>query len=236
MGYNELMKSVNSRSLPVPCVQTIQQSEVNYTKREKIILFPLVVDFNPRLPDIGKILKKHFHLIQDSSELQEIFPPRSIIPSFRRPKTIKEIISTKRRQETSEDQSPKGCYKCGRKCDFCNNYMHESSTFVSSQTGVKYQIKQNIRCNSQNVVYLITCIKCSRQYIGSTSTELKVRFCNHKSTMINNKRTCEVATHFNKTPHDLSDFKFIGIEQIVNDSDSNTIEKRLLTRVRNYAL
>ena len=109
--------------------------------------------------------------------------------------------------------------------------MHESSTFVSSQTGVKYPIKQNIRCNSQNVVYLITCIKCSRQYIGSTSTELKVRFRNHKSTMINNKRTCEVATYFNKTPHDLSDFKFIGrIEQIVNDSDSNTIEKRLLTR------
>jgi hypothetical protein len=48
--------------------------------------------------------------------------------------------------------------------------------------------------------------------------------------MINNKRTCEAATHFNKTPHDLFDFKFIGIEQIVNDSDSNTIEKRLLTR------
>ena len=33
--------------------------------------------------------------------------------------------------------------------------------------------------------------------------------------MINNKRTCEVATHFNITPHDLSYFKFIGIEQIV---------------------
>ena len=105
-----------------------------------------------------------------------------------------------------------------------------SGLICLNRTGVKYPIKQNIRCNSQNVVYLVTCIKCSRQYIGSTSTELKVRFRNHKSTMINNKRTCEVATHFNKTPHDLSDFKFIGIEQIVNDSDSNTIEKRLLTR------
>ena len=77
---------------------------------------------------------------------------------------------------------------------------------------------------------VVTCIKCSRQYIGSTSTELKVRLRNLKSTMINNKRTCGVATHFNKTPHDLSEFKFIGIEQIENDSDSNTIEKRLLTR------
>ena len=104
-------------------------------------------------------------------------------------KTIKEILSTKRRQGNERDQSPKGCYKCGKKCDFCNNYMHESSTFVSSQTGVKYPIKQNICCNSQNVVYLVTCI-------GSTSTELKVRFRNHKSMMINNKRTCEVAMHF----------------------------------------
>ena len=133
--------------------KSISREELlQHTKREKIILFPLVVVFNPRLPDIGKFLKKHFHLIQDSSELQEIFPPRSIIPSFRRPKTIKEILSTKRRQETSGDQSPKGCYKCGKKYDFCNNYMHESNTFVSSQTGVKYPIKQNIRCNSQTTL------------------------------------------------------------------------------------
>ena len=48
---------------------------LQHSKREKIILFPLVVDFNPRLPATGKILKKHFHFIQDSSELQEIFQP-----------------------------------------------------------------------------------------------------------------------------------------------------------------
>jgi hypothetical protein len=76
--------------------KSISREELlQHTKREKIILFPLVVDFNPRLPDIGKILKKHFHLIQDSSEFQKIFPPRPIIPSFRRPKTIKAIISRK---------------------------------------------------------------------------------------------------------------------------------------------
>ena len=73
-------------------------------------------------------------------------------------------------------------------------------------------------------------LKCSTQYIGSTcSTELKVRFRNHKSAMITKKRTCEVAVHFNREPHQLSDFSFTGIEQVHNTSDMNSNDK-LLTR------
>ena len=80
------------------------------------------------------------------------------------------------------------------------------------------------------VIYLVTCNKCSMQYIDSTSTKLKVHFCNHKSAMLTNKKTCEVAVHFNRTEHSLSDFSFIGIEQIYNIKDTSIIDKRLLTR------
>ena len=41
----------------------------------------------------------------------------------------------------------------------------------------------------------------SVQYDGSTITEFKIRFRNHKSTMKTIKKTCEVALHFNRTPH-----------------------------------
>ena len=58
----------------------------------------------------------------------------------------------------------------------------------------------------------------------------KVRFRNHKSAMKTNKNTCEVATHFNKTFHILSDFNFTIIEQISNPSDNNSTDERLLTR------
>ena len=66
----------------------------------------------------------------------------------------------------------------------------------------KKKTKKNI---IQNVIYLVTCTKCSVQYEGSTSNEFKVRFRNHKSAMKTNKYTCEVATHFNKSI--LSDFR-----------------------------
>ena len=48
---------------------------------------------------------------------------------------------------------------------------------------------------------------------------------------LNKRLTCEVAIHFNKTPHDLSDFSFQCIDQVqetVNNSCS--IEKLLITK------
>ena len=54
----------------------------------------------------------------------------------------------------------------------------------------------------------------SMQYVGSATTELKVRFGNHNSSMKTDKKTCEVAIQFNRTPHTFSDFTFLCIDQI----------------------
>ena len=40
-----------------------------------------------------------------------------------------------------------------------------------------------LNCNSSNVIYLITCMICELQYVGSTTTKLITRFNNHKSRM-----------------------------------------------------
>ena len=64
--------------------------------------------------------------------------------------------------------------------------------------------------------------------MGSTANEFKVRFRKNKSAMLTNKTTCESAVHFtNKEEHHMSDFEFIVIEKIVNESDNN-IDRRLL--------
>ena len=67
------------------------------------------------------------------------------------------------------------------------------------------------------------------QYVGSTSNQFKVRFRNHKSAMLTNKATCELAVHFNRKEHHMSDFEFIVIEKIVNDT-TDDMDKVLLTR------
>ena len=93
--------------------------------------------------------------------------------------------------------------------------------FKSFDTGKSYRIKDSMSCTSRNVVYLISCTKCNLQYVGSTSTQFKVRFQNHKS-----------AIHFNQTLHDLREFKVICIEMIRDDVD---VDNKLLAREAYWA-
>ena len=114
----------------------------------------------------------------------------------------------------NQREENRGCSKCDKKCDLCKNNLIQASKFQSSATGRQYPIQQGLSCSSRNVIYLTTCAKCNLQYVGSTSTEFKVRFRNHKSNMLKNKRTCELAIHFNDSEHEISQINFIIIEQI----------------------
>ena len=95
-------------------------------------------------------------------------------------------------------------------------------------------------CQFVVLVYLLASHQFLVQYIyniyeynefnSMKSSEFKVRFRNHKSAMSTKKTTCEVAVHFNKEKHQLSDFKFIVTEQICNIDDKHNVGNRLLTR------
>ena len=81
-----------------------------------------------------------------------------------------------------------GCFKCSSRCDLCKNFLIQDSKFKRFSTGRTYKINQDLSCSSKNVDYLASCYKCNLQYVGSTSTEFKVHFRNHKSSMLTNKK------------------------------------------------
>ena len=197
-------------------------------------VFPLVLDYNPILPDIQQVIKKHSHLLRLSPELLEIFPSKSIFPAYRRTKNLKEILAPSKfrnieaRNETLEDD--RGCCKCNKRCDLCKHFLIQDTKFKSFATGRIYRINQKLSCTSKNVIYLAACNKCKKQYVGSTSTEFKVRFRNHKSSMLKNRRTCELAVHYNSFEHQICQISFIIIEQIENHKNATHLEQLLLTR------
>ena len=106
----------------------------------------------------------------------------------------------------------------------------QDSKFKSFSTGRTYKINQDLSCCSKNVIYLASCYKCNLQYVGSTSTEFKVRFRSHKLSMLTNKETCELAVHFNCTKHEISEISFILTEKITSQGDAAHIDRLLLTR------
>ena len=111
-------------------------------------------------------------------------------------------------------------------------FLLQGSSFSSCATKKVYHIRSFLSCTSKCVIYLAICMKCNMQCVGSTATEFKIRFRNHKSDLLNNRGRCELAVHFNDAPHHISEIKFTIIEQVSSSLNIDSI----LTKREGYWL
>lgn len=155
--------------------------------------------------------------------MTNLFPENSFFTAYRKSKSLKDLLTKSKSPYRTRTGDTVGCFKCERRrCDLCTNFLLQSSNFSSCATKKTYPIKSYVSCTSACIIYVATCFKCNLQYVGSTSTEFKVRFRNHKSDLLNNRGRCELAVHYNSSPHQLSDIKFIIIEQTYSKSNNDT--------------
>ena len=184
-------------------------------RQESDRVIPLVTEFNPGLPNIGKILNSHKHVLKLDPELCKVVNPDGIFASFRGTKTLYDKLVHSRlpdevapanevEPEGEADEPLGGCNYCvSKRCDLCKNFMKQTKTAYSFHTNSVFNIKQNVNCESLNVVYIINDLVCKVSSVGCTSDSIKVRFRNHKSHIKHERRTCEVSSHFtdNRTIH-----------------------------------
>ena len=52
-------------------------------------------------------------------------------------------------------------------CDICKHYFVKQRKFTSKVTVKTFFIKGDLSCNSENVIYFITCDKFKDEYMGS---------------------------------------------------------------------
>ena len=67
----------------------------------------------------------------------------------------------------------------GRRCETCPR-LKEGKTFTSTHTGRTYRIWNRFTCKSKFLVYLITCTRCSMQYVGMTTNTMMERHRGHR--------------------------------------------------------
>ena len=125
-----------------------------------------------------------------------------------------------KRKDIAEDA---GCFKCGR-CRVVCPKMREEKWFKSTVTGRTYKIRKHLDCNSMWVVYLVTCVKCHKNYVGKSETTFKIRHSNHKREI--KLKSDGVGEHFNECGYE--NFSVILIDQI-EISDKVTNKKALKT-------
>lgn len=127
-----------------------------------------------------------------------------------------------RKTKQTQTFQPSGCYHCtSLKCKVCFHLV-EGTHFASRANGKRFPVRGKISCKTANLVYLITCRKCSLQYVGETARPLADRTNDHKSAIRLRKNT-PIGLHFGLPGHRMTDFMIMGIESF---SPASTADQR----------
>ena len=177
-----------------------------------------VTHFDPRLPSITHIVRKHYRsMVSQDIYLSQVFPSAPIV-AFKRPKNIREIL-IKARVPSANIRTRRvqnGYKKCITPSCLTCPYSLPGKVIKASATDFKTEVNAPVSCDTKNVIYLISCQHCLQQYVGETHRPAKERFGNHRGYV--NRKELEKATgqHFNLPGHSISDIKFQIIEKVYN--------------------
>ena len=98
------------------------------------------------------------------------------------------------------------------KCATCQ-HLQCPPAFTSTKTKKCYPIRHHFTCKSSNLIYLITCTKCKKQYVGMTTKQLNVRVNHHRTSIFNKHRTY-LHTHFNLPDHSINNLTVQAIDKV----------------------
>ena len=162
--------------------------------------YPLVTTFNPKLPDVSKVISKHKHILSLNDKIREFVNPDNIFATFRKSKTLGDILVSSRFPPKQSGRDITGCKKCERvRCNLCKNYLVESNSFSSPHVEDTFYHTNLLDCQMSYVVYLIRDKICNRAYVGRTENNLSTRWAGHKSHIKTGFGSCKVAAHLNES-------------------------------------
>ena len=145
----------------------------------------LMFTHNEGNPPIHKWVRMCKPLLERSTVAKDIGSKIQICT--KQPRNLQTILGGYRNKKkvSQNNLADGGCSKCDKKCKVSCPKMKEGKFFQSTRTKKTYSIKQNLNCDSEWVIYLITCKKCSGQYVGKSKTRFKLRHSNHKQEVKN---------------------------------------------------
>ncbi len=170
---------------------------------------PLIMTHNPANPNMRSIIDKHWHLLELCTK-KEAFKEKPLI-SYRRNKNLADHLVRAKCSKPQQNDRPKqnpNIRPCNTPwyCKFCPK--RDSQThFKSSITKRSYK-NPPYTCNTRNVVYLITCSLCKKQYVGETYRSFKDRMIEHERYVKRKYYTEATGVHYNLAGHRLGHMNY----------------------------
>ena len=153
-----------------------QRKSQNMVKNDKVRLMFTHSQANPPIEMWIRQCKK---LLVRNDQAKDIGDRIQI--GSRQPKNLQRMVGGYKAGRGGSRNTPPdaGCLKCNR-CKVVCPILKEGKKFTSTNTGKTYTIRQKVTCDSDWVIYLVTCKKCKGQYVGKSKTKFKIRHSNHK--------------------------------------------------------
>jgi len=179
---------------------------------------PLVLTYNPFNVGTRRILLDNFNILSSNPEARRIFPEPPLV-SYRRERNLRDILVHS--ADASSSPTDAGSLPCGRPRRQTCKYINPQMSLQGPES--THNIRDHFTCQSENVVYCISCRLCNCLYIGETRRRLRERFSEHLRSIRNHSRGFPVAEHFNSASHSLDDIMVCGLKQC---SRSNVSRKQ----------
>ena len=156
---------------------------------------------------------------KDSSNVFQTTP----LVAFRRTDNLSDILVRSKLRTDKQTNVTKGSFRSGKNCITCRYITDGRTNYTFSATGEMRTIHDHIDCNSKNLIYMILCLRCHKQYIGETKRRLKYRFNEHRQPLDRptpSSRHTAVSDHFLSDNHSPNDIELILLDLIHSSRDA----------------
>ena len=212
-----------------------REATLKLATKERINRIPFVTTFNNTLPPLAQIIRNRWDILKLKPNLKDIFKEPGML-AYRRPMNLKDMIGSntildnKVNRKNPTIKTIKFCQPCNTRNSLCCNHLKTTNSFTSFVTKKKYNIYHESNCKSKNVIYLLECTYCSKQYVGKSEWPFNIRLNNyrHRIKSTDHHKLLPVEQHFHLANHNFSrDAKFTIIERIeknVSDEITSILE------------
>ena len=231
----ELTKKFLDRGYPASLINQAKEQALNLTQEETLTPkqrsqqnnLVYVSTYNPFVRNLKDIITRDMRILSLHKETAHI-TKESVLVAYRRQPNLGDLLTS---SQLAKKPIQSGTFKCG-KCSNCK-FINTEKSFQNRTTGQTYKTRGHIDCNSHNVIYVITCKKCRKQYVGQTSLPLKLRMSNHISSIKKKDFNKPTTSHFNQPDHTWQDVTFQGIMTSSHDVTGRLTWERTWIRLLN---
>ena len=170
-------------------------------------------------------MNKHWKTLTRNSEAKEVFPLPPMV-AYKQPPNLRLTLCKALLPQLSRPQRDLIGYKrCKKSCNVCSYSMSTrdwTSKETISRTGERFTMKGLYGCHTIGVIYMISCLKCKKQYVGQTGRNFYLRGMEHLRSVKAGVKT--IGMHFSSNCKS-DDMKIQIIEKVFPNNEPFRLER-----------